>query len=444
MSELSGEGEKLKEIEADRAQGRVERRFTASGINEALSMAIGHVRLGDLLKASGIVSYEYLKEALSSFEEKGLPLGKMLTMSGFLSEAELQVALEIQTLLNNRQLPFDVGVRVLNLSYQDKIPLAEAFSRASVVQPEDVLTNKLGQLLTQSRIINPEDLEEALAVSQRTGLPLGHIFCYRSLLSQELLDTALLGQQLVRRGSLSREQCISALAAAREREITYLKKEVNSNYRPVLRRGTPRLGELFFSVGMLDDMPLIAALQMALTRSVSCGVAIRETAGVSEELIDRAVDLQEMIDNETLSLDQAREVLGLIAEEGFEKALGQSSCAMQSGNPSRMMVQLLKDNRFWPPSQSRTEGLDPQVLLDISERLEVNYNQGFYLAKIIDDNDLAPHRLSYKALRLSYLLHIKAVPYERAVAALELAQARDIFVDEALVQLNVLYRTRLK
>lgn len=407
-------------------------------------MAIGHVRLGDLLKASGIVSYEYLKEALSSFEEKGLPLGKMLTMSGFLSEAELQVALEIQTLINNRQLPFDVGVRVLNLSYQDKIPLAEAFSRASVVQPEDVLTNKLGQLLTQSRIINPEDLEEALAVSQRTGLPLGHIFCYRSLLSQELLDTALLGQQLVRRGSLSREQCISALSAAREREIAYLKKEVNANYRPVLRRGTPRLGELFFSVGLLDDMSLIAALQMALTRSVSCGVAIRETAGLSEELIDRAVDLQEMIDNETLSLDQAREVLGLIAEEGFEKALAQSSCAMQSGNPSRMMVQLLKDNRFWPPSQSRTEGLDPQVLLDISERLEVNYNQGYYLAKIIDDNDLAPHRLSYKALRLSHLLHIKAVPYERAVAALELAQSRDIFVDEALVQLNVLYRTRLK
>ncbi|MBX9940285.1 MAG: hypothetical protein K2Y32_13580 [Candidatus Obscuribacterales bacterium] len=444
MSELSGEGEKLKEIESGRAQGRPERRFTASGINEALSMAIGHVRLGDLLKASGIVSYEYLKEALSSFEEKGLPLGKMLTMSGFLSEAELQVALEIQTLINNRQLPFDVGVRVLNLSYQDKISLAEAFSRASVVQPEDVLTNKLGQLLTQSRIINPEDLEEALAVSQRTGLPLGHIFCYRSLLSQELLDTALLGQQLVRRGSLSREQCISALSAAREREIAYLKKEVNANYRPVLRRGTPRLGELFFSVGMLDDMSLIAALQMALTRSVSCGVAIRETAGLSEELIDRAVDLQEMIDNETISLDQAREVLGLIAEEGFEKSLAQSSCAMQSGNPSRMMVQLLKDNRFWPPSQSRTEGLDPQVLLDISERLEVNYNQGYYLAKIIDDNDLAPHRLSYKALRLSHLLHIKAVPYERAVAALELAQARDIFVDEALVQLNVLYRTRLK
>ncbi|HNG20980.1 MAG TPA: hypothetical protein PLI59_17470, partial [Candidatus Obscuribacter sp.] len=196
QGELTGkETEKRdrREVGVDTGHGLSGVSYTASGINDALSMAIGHVRLGDLLKASGIISYEFLKEALSSFEEKGLPLGKVLTLSGYLTASELAVALEIQTLINNRQLPFDVGVRVLAISHDEKVPLSEAFSRASVVQPEDLLSNKLGQLLSQSRLISNEDLDQALAVSQRTGLPLGHIFCYRNLLSQQLLDTALLG-----------------------------------------------------------------------------------------------------------------------------------------------------------------------------------------------------------------------------------------------------------
>ena len=70
QGELTGkETEKRdrREVGVDTGHGLSGVSYTASGINDALSMAIGHVRLGDLLKASGIISYEFLKEALSSF-----------------------------------------------------------------------------------------------------------------------------------------------------------------------------------------------------------------------------------------------------------------------------------------------------------------------------------------------------------------------------------------
>lgn len=415
--------------------------FTASGINEALSMAIGHVRLGDLLKASGIVSYEFLKEALTNFEEKGLPLGKVLLMSGFLTEDELQVALEIQTLVNNRQLPFDVGVRVLTMSHEEKIGLADAFTRASVVQPEDLLSNKLGQLLTLSGLISEEDLDNALSINQRTGLPLGHVFCYRGLLSQQLLDTALLGQQLVRRGSLSRDNCINALYAAKEREATLSKLTINAGYRPVMRKGTPRLGELFFTVGLLDDMALLSALQLSLTHAIPCGQAMCEIAGVPSEVVDISVYMQEMIDNETLTADQARDVFTGMREleHSFPRALAESSVAHLPGNPARMFVQLLRD----------TCGLkfgSDDISIEIAERLEVNYNQGGVVAKLLTrlpGDALTDHQV-WSALRLTYYLYLESLPYERAIVAFDGAMQENITVDEALVRLGAICRTRLK
>lgn len=404
-------------------------------------MAIGHVRLGDLLKASGIVSYEFLKEALTNFEEKGLPLGKVLLMSGFLTEDELRIALEIQTLVNNRQLPFDVGVRVLSISHEEKIDLAEAFTRASVVQPEDLLSNKLGQLLTLSGLISEEDLDNALSINQRTGLPLGHVFCYRGLLSQQLLDTALLGQQLVRRGSLSRERCINALHAAKEREDALAQLTINAGYRPVMRKGTPRLGELFFTVGLLDDMALLSALQLSLTHAIPCGQAMCEIAGVPVEVVDISVYMQEMIDNETLTADQARDVFtGMRAlEHSFPRALAESSVAHLPGNPARMFIQLLRD----------TCGLklgNDDVSIEIAERLEVNYNQGGVVAKLLTrlpGNALSDHQV-WSALRLTYYLYLESLPYERAIVAFDGAMQENITVDEALVRLGAICRTRLK
>lgn len=421
--------------------------FTASGINDALSMAIGHVRLSDLLKASGIVSYEFLKEALSSFEEKGLPLGKVLTLSGFLTASELAVALEIQTLINNRQLPFDVGVRVLAISHDEKIPLSEAFTRASVVQPEDLLSNKLGQLLSQSRLISKEDLEQALTVSQRTGLPLGHIFCYRNLLSQQLLDTALLGQQLVRRGSLSRENCLSALAAARDREVALLSLPVNGAYKPSMRRGTPRLGELFFSAGILDDMSLISALQLSLSRGIPCGEAISEVQGTSTAVIEQAVAMQEMLDNETLTLEQVKDVfIGMFNQErGFDEALAEACVAGFSGNPARLMVQLLRDAQILvlPESPSSAPAALAAVLTELSQCLDVNYNQGGVVGRLLISAGLVSASAAWAALRLTHLLTLEVVPYERAITALEAANLQGS-VDEVLIGFGALNRTRLR
>ncbi|MBP7578953.1 MAG: hypothetical protein KA794_19720 [Candidatus Obscuribacter sp.] len=60
------------------------------------------------------------------------------------------------------------------------------------------------------------------------------------------------------------------------------------------------------------------------------------------------------------------------------------------------------------------------------------------------DNKLCEEHAVYNALRLSCLMLQQAIPYERAIVALDGAVSEKIGADEALIRLGALHRTRLK
>ena len=119
-----------------------------------------HVRIGDLLMQAGILSSDYIKNALHNFEEKGLPIGKVLVLSGYLSEQQLRTALEVQSLVNDGIVPLDVAIQVLQIAHRERISLPDAFQKSGVIQPEDQQTNKLGQLLVSANIISAKQLDD--------------------------------------------------------------------------------------------------------------------------------------------------------------------------------------------------------------------------------------------------------------------------------------------
>ncbi|MBU6451369.1 MAG: hypothetical protein KGS72_06305 [Cyanobacteria bacterium REEB67] len=404
-----------------------------------VNAAIGHVRIGDLLMGAGIVSDEFIHTTLASFEDRGMPLGKILTISGYLSELQLRRALEIQALVNERQLPIEVALTVLALAHAENLSLPEAFAKSEVVQPEDQMSNKLGQLLTGAGVATQNELDDALGVSQASGLPLGHIFCYRGLLSQQLLETALLGQQLIRRGSLSRENCIAAVARAHGRELALEQLPFNAGFQRLMTRSTPRLGELVFEGEFIADSDLITALQLSLSSGIPVGAAMISCANLRPEIVLTCVEMQEMIDNELLDSQLAYDTLFRIREFGysFERALAEACTHGTLKNQTARLVELLS-----LAGQLRC----PVAALpaDVHERIALHYNQAKDVTKILLQENLTDEHAVYCALRLVYLIDLGKIEVEQAVAALDIACRTPLFVDEALYRLGLKKRTRLR
>ncbi|MEZ4537046.1 MAG: hypothetical protein R3D26_18925 [Cyanobacteriota/Melainabacteria group bacterium] len=204
-----------------------------------------HVRLGDLLLAAEVLTSEYIKEALGTYEAQGLPLGKVLVIAGFLNDNQLKSALDLQYMVNDNLLDFEKAVEVMKLCFTEKRNIADAFVKAEIVRPEDNETNKLGQLLINAEIITPDQLDECLVTNESTALPLGHIICHRGIVSQPLINRALAIQNLIRTGHIDRNSGITSLHAGLAREQQLLSLESNRGYAKRPLKSTPKLGELF-------------------------------------------------------------------------------------------------------------------------------------------------------------------------------------------------------
>lgn len=406
---------------------------------DPVMQAAGRVRIGDLLADAGLVSMEVIQRALGTFEEHGLPVGKMLVNSGFITEGQLKSALEIQNVINNGQLPRDVGTSVLTLCFAEKIPLAESFEKAGIVQPQDHLSNKLGQILLDSGVVTAAALDQALEVNHKIGLPLGHILCYRGLLSQQLLETSLLGQQLVRRASISREQCLKAIAQAYSRECALEVLPVNQGYKRSLLRSSARIGELLFEAQLVDDNQLLEALQVSLATARPAGECLSEICKVPPAYIEAAVELQEMLDNNALT--------GILAQDtlirmhgfnlGFLRALAEASVSRHLTNLSSNVLELLILGKiFTTPINELPE--------EITERLELHYNQAIDVCRLLLAHGLVAEQPLYTALRLVYLQEEEFLSREQALAALALACSAPCSADEALYRMGLKKRTRLR
>ncbi len=396
-----------------------------------------HVRIGELLMQAEILSSDFIRDALERFEQRGLPIGKVLVMSGYLTEAELRQALEVQSLINDGHLPLELGVTVLRVAHKDHISLNDAFQRSGLVQPEDQETNRLGQLLVAAGIVTDRDLEEALQINIRTGLPLGHVFCFHGYVSQAILYTALQVQESIRRNAIGRPEAVAALNAAARRERTLERLEINKGYQKLPMKQALRLGEMLVEARVLVDKLLPDSLVRSLQFQRPLGEILVQSHFATPELIDAAVEMQEMIDNGCLLQAMACEVLLNMraSEVPFEKALGQACTFRHRNNMAKVLVELLAS------AQAVTL---TKLTKDIQERIEVNYNQINDVSKQLLEHELVDPWIMHAGMRCVYLIDVKFINMEQAIIILEITSKTRETVDVVLHNLGWTARTRLR
>jgi hypothetical protein len=165
----------------------------------------GRRPIGQILKDAGFLSQHQLELALQEQQRSNEKLGEILVRMGLLEAGELQAALSLQGHLSTVEQAVRLGAGVRQM---------------------------LGALLVASGKLSAGELEQVLAEQKRRGGRLGELCVGLGLLSQPQLDALLafqrhqeerdanphplrLGELLVSAGYLTREQLVDALARQR-------------------------------------------------------------------------------------------------------------------------------------------------------------------------------------------------------------------------------------
>jgi hypothetical protein len=265
-------------------------------------------KLGDLLIRTGVVTVEALEDAVALAVKMRMQLDRVLGMHGHLNVAGMQAALQLQDMIDTKQISLDSAVKVLELVALQSMDFNTALRKLApgIEKAQGKLTNKLGETMRMAGVVTPRNLEQALMQSLNTGLPLGMVLMGMGAISNQNLHSTLLAQRLSRDGQLPRDVAIQALRFARLNGISLQQSLAEQKIHAVkLHFG---VGELFVLAGFMTEGQLLSAQELELVEDKPIAQVLQECGFANMITLEGALRLLDMIKKGTLFEDQAASI----------------------------------------------------------------------------------------------------------------------------------------
>ncbi|CAN5333451.1 hypothetical protein BH11CYA1_BH11CYA1_13820 [soil metagenome] len=275
------------------------------------------VLVGDLLVQSELVSLSQLADAMPVALKTGVPVGRVLIASSFLSEENFRHALGLQSLVRDQLISEAAAISSLKLIAMEDLSLNDALKKLGIDSEYFNSANRLGELLISAGAIDATALETALSVSFTTGLQLARVLALRGFIHEQVAFVALIAQSLLRDHKLAREQAVDCiktvmLGSDNGSKPTASEKSLISSALTARKIRPIRLGELLLLSGMVSQKALLNALDKGISEEVALGRMLIRMNLLTEVELNQALILQEMVTSGTVSPQDASQALAKV------------------------------------------------------------------------------------------------------------------------------------
>jgi hypothetical protein len=392
-------------------------------------------RIGEFLLAAEVVQRRELSESLSLARRSGLPIGRVLIVSGLVSEIGLRQAIKVQSMVRDSILPFRMGVDALKLACGEELQLEDALARLGWNEGTTKQTSKLGELLLTAEVISQQSLDTAIRTAEATGMPLGRTLISLGLLSDEMLSAALDAQVLVRDFKIGRQQSVDGLKAAKKRREPVDELLKGQGYFRGPQPNLIRLGQLFNEAGLIGVEQLWNALTRTFVQQIPIGQALCEMKLIDRDQLRNGLLVQEMVANRTLDFLQASEVLRSVCRAKNPLA---TALARLELRPDKFKSNLRFHDLLRVAALINNQVID---LLRIEHKTPPSSQDAFDTANTLLSNGVLSERTVNGAARCYFLLATGWLNVQQAIVALNYFKRRDCDFDTILQELGWTIKT---
>jgi hypothetical protein len=268
------------------------------------------VRLGRLLQSAGIIQPKVLTTALQCARAGHKKIGEVLSESFCVSDATLHAALEVQKLVRESSLSFELAVEALKLVHWQGIGLHQALKRLGWhVEKQIATSDLLSHILVSAGAVTREQLDHARWMAQKKQITFGRALILEAGAAPKLLVAAFDSLVLIRDGKLTVCQAVEALWRVKLEGVPFYEVIKAAPY-PVAR-----IGELLTLAGLLTDSDVLHVLEIALLEQKRIGEVLMRSGLVNPVVVDASVRAQSLISQGYLSLSDAIDLLKTVHAE---------------------------------------------------------------------------------------------------------------------------------
>lgn len=391
-----------------------------------MASATNRYRIGDLAIELKLITSDNLQKALFIAGDTGLPLGRVLVLSGVLSENDMTNLIRCQSLLRENLVQFRQVFQAMSRVKNSKLLVDEALYDCGWDPSSQKALTPLGELLVASNVISEQQLQAYLRQQSKTKLPLGRMLLSAGVISDQFLNAALNLQILVRDKKLTKNQAKETLLETRSRMNLDESAQCVKAFYDHTPRSVPKIGELLVLSGSLSESKLIEALELSLLTHKAIGQVLIEKGLVTKYELESALLVQSRMVSSEINVQQAKAVLSSVHNgRTLTEALGALSHPTEDSELKAhfSLLEFLK-------SLHCTDDSEVARAFEIAKRNSQITRSMLLMAGSIDEETM---NLAQECHEL-YLN--KELSFEQSCTVFEFAKGRAISLDTALAELR--------
>lgn len=262
------------------------------------------ISIADLLYKAKVISQDQLARAVATSIRTNATIGKALVANGTDPEVVRTAALA-HTLLIENLIVQDMAVEAVSKAIGEKINLEEALEQLGWRTDYRLVVGRLCQLLVESGTVSEADINNAVEASTASGLPLGRVLVVRRVVPETLVYAALTGQVMIKEGKITSDQAIAALKLSSKERVGIEVALTKQGAIPSTRTDPIRLGELLSAAGLVSEIDLLSAVEKGMGHEMPIGQVLLKHGLLPQHILDKALTLQFMVNNRSLTPNDA-------------------------------------------------------------------------------------------------------------------------------------------
>jgi hypothetical protein len=273
-------------------------------------------RLGELFLETGLVDGSAISEGLSISKRTSFPIGRVLVMTGWLDDHDVNCALELQNLLREGTIDNRLAADLLRFCHLNKVDINESFRLNGITSSGESPQSRLGRLFFAAGIVDENQLAQAGREAQRHDMTLGSALLMLRFVSQKTLEGALNLQVMLRDGKVTFPEALAFCKEMHERQVS-LREVLGDNGKLVRSNSAaPRIGEFLVAAQLVKNTEVLTACEIGTEEDNNIGRVLLSRGQLSELVLEAALKLQNMMQSRVFTYRRAVKLLRLVYKLG--------------------------------------------------------------------------------------------------------------------------------
>jgi hypothetical protein len=273
--------------------------------------------LTELLLSCQMITGEQIGRAVQQAQDTGMQTGRIMVLNRDVSSWMMTAALNALILVRDGKISQEQARESLMAVGHRRISIEQALFELGLYVEKGGQTAKIGELVAMAGLVSETDLLECLEVELVKEKQFGQILLEQGLVTHDLLEAAIVLQDMVANGTCRAFQAAEALKNVKEQNVSVYQAVAELKPPPQMPQKEISPFELVVNSGLAPQETVETLVSPNEPSAIKVGKKVLAAGIISESFLYLALRTYSLYKQGFLSADQAVDALAVCREDNI-------------------------------------------------------------------------------------------------------------------------------